>query len=289
MGFETAFHEITLVFFTTLAPSGVVAYVIVSLFTLAKSSCGADFLELNKRLALPFVVVLVGLVASATHLGNPSNALYVFLGAFHSPLSKEIISAVLFLAVAEFGWLYSFVLNPNIAFQKALLIMQIVLGIGFLLSMAFAYSASTIVTWAMWVVPFNLIVNALVCGPVVALLTISCVGDELVSKRVFAILIVMSFIAAVVNVAGYCMQYYNLGFMSNATVSAISLVPNYYIMLMAFIACSIGSDLVLVKAFFSYRNYLRWVLGVSSLLIFIGIFCMRFVFYQMHMTVGLGV
>ena len=42
---------------------------------------------------------MVGLVASATHLGNPANALYVFLGVGRSPLSTEVFCAVVFLAL----------------------------------------------------------------------------------------------------------------------------------------------------------------------------------------------
>ena len=51
---------------------------------------------------------MVGLVASATHLGNPSNALYVFLGVGRSPLSTEVFFAVVFLALAGLYWLVRF-------------------------------------------------------------------------------------------------------------------------------------------------------------------------------------
>lgn len=39
---------------------------------------------------IPLLVSMVGLVASATHLGTPANALYVLTGVGRSPLSNEV-------------------------------------------------------------------------------------------------------------------------------------------------------------------------------------------------------
>ena len=57
---------------------------------------------------------MVGLVASATHLGNPANALYVFTGVGRCPLSTEVFAAVIFLALAGVYLLYSFVEHPRV-------------------------------------------------------------------------------------------------------------------------------------------------------------------------------
>lgn len=61
---------------------------------------------------------MVGLVASATHLGNPANALYVFVGVGRSPLSTEVFCAVVFLALAGVYWLYSFAERPRRGLQR---------------------------------------------------------------------------------------------------------------------------------------------------------------------------
>ena len=79
-GFATAFSEITLVLFTTLAPSGAVAYALMS-FPIIRGRLSDDaHRRIDKALCIPLIVSLVGLVASATHLGNPANVLYVFMG-----------------------------------------------------------------------------------------------------------------------------------------------------------------------------------------------------------------
>ena len=105
-GFATALNEITLVLFTTLAPSGAVAYVIMGMAALRAQ--GDERKRLSGALLIPFLVTLVGLVASATHLGNPDNALYVFSRVGASPLSNEVCAAVLFLGISGLHWLYQF-------------------------------------------------------------------------------------------------------------------------------------------------------------------------------------
>ena len=97
-GFDTALGEVTLVLFTTLAPSGAVALVLVAAVLLLSKFESAMRVRISTFMCIPLVVTMVGLVASATHLGNPANALYVFLHVGSSPLSNEVVSAVGLLA-----------------------------------------------------------------------------------------------------------------------------------------------------------------------------------------------
>ena len=99
-GFATALGEITLVLFTTLAPSGAIALALMGLPIVAGRASEDERRRIDKFVSVPLVVSMVGLVASATHLGNPANALYVFVGVGRSPLSTEVFCAVVFLALA---------------------------------------------------------------------------------------------------------------------------------------------------------------------------------------------
>ncbi|MFR1640267.1 MAG: DmsC/YnfH family molybdoenzyme membrane anchor subunit [Eggerthellaceae bacterium] len=54
----------------------------------------------------PFPRRVDGGPAASTHLGNPANALFVFLGVGRSPLSNEVFCAVVFLPLAGVYWLY---------------------------------------------------------------------------------------------------------------------------------------------------------------------------------------
>lgn len=168
-GFATAFSKITLVLFTTLAPSGAVAYALMS-FPIIRGRLSDDaHRRIDKALCIPLIVSLVGLVASATHLGNPANALYVFMGVGRSPLSNEMFSAVIFLAFSGVYWLYSFAVKPRRLLQRLLAVGACVSAIACITAIAFAYSADTIVTWDTPFSPLSLWTNALLGGPVLAI------------------------------------------------------------------------------------------------------------------------
>ena len=132
-GMGTALGEITLVLFTTLAPSGVVAFILMGL-PLLRADLAADARRrINQFLSIPLVTAMVGLVASATHLGNPANALYVFLGVGRSPLSTEVFCAVVFLALAGVYWLYSFAERPRVGLQRPWMVLAMAAGAAALL------------------------------------------------------------------------------------------------------------------------------------------------------------
>ena len=171
-GFDTALGEVTLVLFTTLAPSGAIALVLVAavlLFSKLESTMRA---RISTFMCIPLVVTMVGLVASATHLGNPANALYVFLHFGSSPLSNEVVSAVGLLACSGLYWLYSFSVKPFAWLQRLLLAMIAATGIVFVAMVSLAYSVDTIVTWSLPMVPISLWLNALVGGPLLAAITL---------------------------------------------------------------------------------------------------------------------
>lgn len=155
--------------FTTLAPSGAVAYLLMSLPVMLGRATGDAARRLNQLTCLPLVIAMVGLVASATHLGNPSNALYVFTGVGRSPLSTEVGCAVAFLALAGIYWLYSFAEHPRRGLQRGLLAAIDVAIVAFVVAVAFAYHVDTIITWSLPLVPASLVLNSLVGGPLIAL------------------------------------------------------------------------------------------------------------------------
>ena len=276
-GFDTALGEITLVLFTTLAPSGVVAFICMGLPVLGRGASVALRQRLNVFLGLPLVVAMVGLVASATHLGNPANALYVFLGVGRSPLSTEVFCAVVFLALAGLYWLYNFVEHPKPQLQRAWLVLAMLAGAVFVAAVGCAYAADTIVSWYTVYVPLNLMLNALVGGPILAIAGLRAAGYEPVESRMGRVLTMVAAAALAVNVVTFGMQ-------------GAELVPSYGLMVCAFGVlgmAGIGLDAVEL-----WPRRVRLSVGRAAgaaVLVLAGIFVMRFAFYMMHMTVGLGV
>ena len=145
------------------------AYVLMNLPVLLGHASERDCRRLNRFSCLPLAITMVGLIASATHLGNPANALYVFTGVGRSPLSTEVFCAVIFLALAGIYWLYSFAVTPRRRLQRTLLVVTDLSALLFIAATAYAYNVSTIPTWSLPLVPASLLLNALMGGPVVAL------------------------------------------------------------------------------------------------------------------------
>ena len=169
-GIQLAFNEISLVLFTTLAPSGVVALMLMGAPLLFGRVSGEKARRIDCFMGIPLAVSMVGLVMSATHLGNPDNVLYVFSRVGFSPLSNEVAGAVVFLALAGAYWLYSFARAPRTGVKRALTVALWCSGAAFLVLMAQAYSAETIISWNTAYVPLNMVLNGLVGGPLLALL-----------------------------------------------------------------------------------------------------------------------
>ena len=302
-GFDTALGEVTLVLFTTLAPSGAIALVLVAavlLFSKLESTMRA---RISTFMCIPLVVTMVGLVASATHLGNPANALYVFLHFGSSPLSNEVVSAVGLLACSGLYWLYSFSVKPFAWLQRLLLAMIAATGIVFVAMVSLAYSVDTIVTWSLPMVPISLWLNALVGGPLLAAITLYAAQWRALAGRFGLLLMTVPFIALAANMVAYIGQGRLLNGVANSVVAAADLVPHYRTMLLAFaLMCFAGCVLAALtmhavsretvahgggELAFSKRVLVR--LLVACLLVFAGIFVMRFAFYMMHLTVGLAV
>lgn len=288
-GMNTALSEITLVLFTTLAPSGVVAFILMGLPLMGASLDSAQRQRLNVFLAVPLVVSMVGLVASATHLGNPANALYVFMGVGRSPLSNEVFCAVLFLALAGLYWLYSFAEHPRLQVQRVWLACTMVAGAVFVTAIAFAYAEETIASWHTAYVPLNLVLNSLVGGPLLAVAGLRAAGFRRVENGLGRMLVTVSAVALAVNVAGFALQGAALPQIQNSFATAAQLVPGYGAMLAVFGALGVAA--VGVDAW-ALRGEGRLSVAravVAAALVLAGIFVMRFAFYMMHLTVGLGV
>lgn len=293
LGFETAWGEVTLVLFTTLAPAGTLAFIIMTMPILLGRVDGGLRARLEKCLSIPLVLTLGGLVASATHLGNPSNALYVLSRVGASPL---VFAAVVFLAFAGLYWLYSFAQAPRRMLQRVWIVATALAGLAFIASIAQAYSVQTIVTWDSALVPVALCLNALVGGPVLAGLGLRASGCIRPRGRGSLALAGTSLAALGANVAVYVLQVRQLDGMANQIVGVGDLVPHYGAMVAVFaILCACGIALFAcaggVRPTTSAGAGARRAVFLSAagcLLVFAGVFTMRFAFYMTHMTVGLG-
>lgn len=288
-GIETALNEITLVLFTTLVPSGMFACMLVALYLLVVPIEEEKRQDISQFTVIPLTISMVGLIASATHLGNPGNALYVFLGVGRSPLSNEVFFAVLFLAFTGLFWLFSFSRKQKKVFRKIWLAFIIASAIAGIHSIAFAYEVRTIISWNTVFIPINLWLNAAVGGPLLALFTLQLAKAPKLAEGKFArALIVLSVTATVSNALSMLAQNTLLPTIENSLGSVADLVPFYGVFICFFVLFAASALVIYGWSIFRGKLPSLWLSAFGCLLALIGIFLTRFAFYMMHLTLGLG-
>lgn len=292
LAFDGAISEATLVLFTTLAPSGALAFVLMSLPIIFKFKCMSDVMQkgIEKYLSVPVLVAMVGLVASATHLGSPANALYVLAGFGRSPLSNEVVFGAIFLGAGGIYWLTSFASKPkNATVRRVALALISLLGLCFIAAISLAYNADTIITWSNPLTIVSLWLNAAIGGPLLALFGFRLARFYTPQHRFGKAMLIMSSVALGANIIVHVYWGVSLSDVSNSLTSADVLAPAYLPMVVAFaVLCLIGINLSF-RAVKDKGETPIWVLVCSVLLTFMGIYVMRFAFYMIHMTVGIGI
>lgn len=306
-GFDTALGEITLVLFTTLAPSGALAFLLMGLPVLSGAASSDERARINKFLSIPLVVSMIGLVASATHLGSPANALYVFSAVGSSPLSNEVFFAVIFLMLAGLYWLYSFSQQPNERLMRLWILCIDIAALAFIVAVGFAYSSRTVPSWNLWQVPLGIAANALLGGPLLVLASYAVGNCASLNRARGRAMIALAAIAFLANLLIYGSQMAVSLPMENSLTSVAELVPAYELALAAFAVLAAAaialaalavrklpgrslpaSESTETSAEPQSQRLLAQLLP-AALLCLAAIFIMRFCFYMSHLTVGLGV
>ena len=296
---ETALSEITLVLFTTIAPAGAVGYMAM----IVASFCSSDesaARRIERYLVVPLVFAISGLIASATHLGTPANALYVITGIGRSPLSNEVAAAVAFLAFGGVYWFLAFRDEVAPILRRILAVAVITAGVAFVSMIAFAYSVNTVPTWDLPTVPIMLCFAALASGPFVGFLGIEASGAGASGLFRRACLAVAA-VSAAANLVVLVIEMGMLSGVATTVQAAKDLVPWFPGVAVAFALCEAAA---LVLAVLAPRFSLKGqeggatgsatrapgsviVLSAAALLSLAGCFAVRFAFYAMHMTSGM--
>ncbi|MEG0620007.1 MAG: DmsC/YnfH family molybdoenzyme membrane anchor subunit [Raoultibacter sp.] len=283
---ESGFDALSLSLFTALAPAGVVGFIVVAFIVLTMKPTESTACRLNRYLAIPFSCVLIGFIASATHLGTPANALHVFSGIGRSPLSNEVFAALCFLVAGGSYWMVSFKENFPAALAKLWLGAACIAGVIFIAATSVAYAVFTVPTWDTAFVPANLIFSGLLAGPLLGLFTYTLAGYD--ARRYTLVLLAGATIALVAGSVCLFAQNADLAHIANNEIVAATKVPHYLELIGAHVVlgclgifCA-GTSL---KGQLSKKHVL-FLRGVASLLLLAAVFLTRIAFYHMHMTVG---
>jgi anaerobic dimethyl sulfoxide reductase subunit C len=163
-------NELALVIFTIAAQMSVGAFLVLGgVHFFATRYAGieeADKLSTYALLAIGPVMV-VGLIVSFFHLGNPINAPRAIMNLGTSWLSREILFGVLF---AGFGFLFAIVQwrkwgSPGL--RNVLALVAAVFGLGLVISMAMVYySLPSVPAWNNWVTLASFFATTVLLGAV---------------------------------------------------------------------------------------------------------------------------
>ncbi len=160
-------HDWSLVVFTILAQMAVGSFVVLSIARfLAVRKAGqveADRLTDRALLAIGPVLVL-GLLASFFHLGNPLNAYNAIGNIGSSWLSREIFSGVAF---AGLGAVFAFTQWRKIGsagMRNVLAVITALVGLGLVYSMSQVYLLRTVAVWDTVLTPVSFFATTILLG-----------------------------------------------------------------------------------------------------------------------------
>jgi anaerobic dimethyl sulfoxide reductase subunit C (anchor subunit) len=160
-------REWALVLFTVLGQMSVgslLVWNIVYLFATRKAGQEeADRLS-NRALFVILVVLVLGLLASLFHLGNPTNAYRAASNLSTSWLSREILFAVLFFVLSlAFAVLQWFKIGSAVM-RSVLSWLAVIAGLLLVVSMAWVYMMPTQPSWNTFATPITFFATTLLLG-----------------------------------------------------------------------------------------------------------------------------
>lgn len=280
----SGFEHAALAVFTTLAPMGAGAFIVLTYAFLAGKPDQAAAKRLDRWTALPLAVLAVGFAGAFMHLASPLGAFGVFAGVGSSPLSNEILAGVLFVVAAVIYWALGLAGKLPEGARRAFLIALSVLAVVFSAFCGLAYMMHTIPTWN---TPTSIVqmVGFMVAGGTV--LGFCTVGFAQVGlpKGAGTIALALTLAGVVVASAGFGMQIAGLEGIRNIWGSAAQLVPAIGMMLAAFAACGLlGAVLAYVA---SKKAFAPALMVGSCAIVAVGVFVARIGFYGLFMGIAL--
>ena len=161
-------HELPLILFTVLAQMSVGAFVALGVVQvvgrLRYGKAAVDEIADPSLYAIGPVLVL-GLMASMLHLGNPFNALNTFRHLDSSWLSREIVFGIAFSGLGFLFAALQFLRWGSPALRQALAALTAVVGLGLVWVMSMVYaSLPTVPAWNTWATPAQFFLTTFLLG-----------------------------------------------------------------------------------------------------------------------------
>ena len=278
-------HEWPLVLFTVLGQSVAGAIIVSGLGWLSLNNNSEARQRLVRCMFFIWLVMGIGFLASIIHLGSPLRAFNSLTRVGASALSNEIASGALFFAVGGVWWLLTFLGKMPAILAKAWLLLTMLLGCLFVLEMTLVYQINTVPTWYNAYTTAAFFLTMVLCGPLFAALLLR-VANVPFNGTVFAS---MSVLALLASLAVVILQNSELAEIRSSVQQASALLPNYgwlQILRLAFLTLGLGCWICPLAR---KKNPRIASLLLGLILVLLGEFIGRGLFYGLHMTVGTAI
>ncbi len=281
---ETAFAELPLALFTTLAPIGANAFIILCIAAFAGKLNEEQLKKMDKLAIIPALVVLVGFICSMFHMANPANAIGVLSHIGSSPLSNEICVGIIFFVVMAVFVILAMAGKLNEGARKGLLVVVSVLAIVFAAFCGMAYMMNTIISWNTPFTVIQMIGFALIGGAALGSLVLAIAGVlEDVLKNARKVVIAVALIGALLAVVGLIGMFITVGGLTNSTTTGAALTSGVFLPLLCSVVCIVVSLVAL-----AVQKGAVLQPAAATILAVAGVFVARLVFYALQMSVGIS-
>lgn len=288
----SAFAELPLALFSTLAPMGAGAFLILAVLFGTTKLDDAALSRVDKFTAIPVVLVIAGFVAAFFHLANPLNAFDVFTGLGSSPMSNELAVGCLFAVIMLVYWIWAMSGKMSMGARKGLAWATAIIGLVFAWFTGMAYMIDTIPSWNTLAAPVQVLGFSLVGGGAVGVLVLvlAQLSDALRNGALKGTVQVVLAAGIVLGAGGLLVQAATTGAMSNAVFSGADLVSGAMAIIVCGVICLVGAG---ACGAFAVRGAGASALtGVSlgaAILALAGILMLRLAFYAMELSVGVSI
>lgn len=274
------FSDAPLAVFTTLAPMGACAFVVIACAFIMGSPNDEEAKRIDKMTILPLIVMVVGFIGAFFHLANPLAAFGALAGVGRSPLTNEILVGGLFLVAAVAYWVLARAGKLQLGARKAFAAVLAVWSIVFAAFCGLAYMIGTVPSWNTPWTLVQMVGYGLLGGSVLGALVL-----RLSSAQAGRAPLVQGAVGLVLALAGFGGQIAAAGSIENIWGTAASLVPAAWALFAVLALCGIVG--VAAQVLDTKKRANPAVLCCACVVVAIGIFFARIGFYGMFMSVAL--
>lgn len=289
-GMEMALAELPLALFSTLAPMGAGAFLLMTVAFFTRPFDDASLRRVDRLTLIPLVIVVIGFVCAFFHLASPQHALGVFANLGSSPMSNEIFVGVIFCLVAFAYWIVTLCARPSLGVHRVLCAIVAIVGLVFCVFVGLAYGVDTIPSWNNPMTPLSTLCFGILGGCAVGMVVVGPTGSEgahSISHGFESAAVVLSWIGSIGAVVFVGIQMGMTWGMSNNMMYGSDLVgPMLPWIVVAVIVLLATGWLLTSEIKKSRAGFFPWLVVILA---FAGILLARLAFYAIEFSVGLGI